>query len=242
MRLGGLRTLAFNLDDWDSPEARAAYNVFAEEIPELDGILTVQYYPYSGGEGRILWATDGKRSIPVISCGLTIWASTGRPRDTTPAAVAKWINDAPLGGPKWSDDHFTYVMAHSWSRFRDTHGDPSLTAEEEGVDQNRDALDTARGLLPVKWCVDRLADDVRVVTPHELLLLAKLHLRTRGTLAAYLESLRPRAKRSLKARTLLAQAEKLLPDVRDGDDSGRECFGLLQQAERLASAADPAGR
>jgi hypothetical protein len=234
MRLGGLRTLALNLDDWDSPEARAAYNVFAEEIPELDGILTVQYYPYSGGEGRILWATDGKRTIPVISCGLTIWANTGRPRDSTPAAVAKWLNDAPRSGPTWSDDHFTYAMAHSWSRFRDTHGDPSLTAEEEGVDQSRDAPDTARGLLPVKWCVDHVDEDVRVVTPTELLLLAKLHLRTRETLAAYLESLRPRAKRSAGARTLLADAEQRLPAVRDGDNSGRECFELLQQADRAA--------
>ena len=232
MRLGGLRVLAFNFDDWDSPEAQAAYNVFAEEIPELDGILTVQYYPYSGGEGRILWATDGKRTIPVISCALTIWANAGRPRDATPAAIAKQLNDAPLGGPTWTTDHFTYVMAHAWSRFRDTRGDPSLTAEEANVDQNRDAPYTARGLLPAKWCVDRLGSNVRVVTPHELLLLARLHLRTKGTLTEYAASLRPQAERSPQARTLLAQAEKLLPEVRDGDESGRECFELLQAAER----------
>ncbi|MBM3499591.1 MAG: hypothetical protein FJX74_13100 [Armatimonadetes bacterium] len=232
MRLGGLRTLAFNLWDWDSPEAQAAYNVYAAEIPELDGILTVQYYPYSGGEGRILWATDGERTIPVISCALTIWAQTGRPRDTTPAAVARRINDAPLGGPSWSDKHFTYVMAHAWSRFRDTAGDPSLTAEEEGVDQSRDTPDTARGLLPAKWCADRLDRQVRLVTPHELLLLARLHLRTRETLAETLASLRSRGKHSPAARALLTQAEQLLPSVRDGDDSGRACFELLQRAER----------
>jgi len=235
MRLGGLRVLAFNFDDWDSPEALAAYNVLAEEIPELDGILTVQYYPYSGGEGRILWATDGKRTIPVISCALTIWANAGRPRDATPAAIAKQLNESPLSGPTWANDHFTYVMAHAWSRFRDTHGDPSLTAEEESVDQNRDAPDTARGLLPVKWCVDRLGDNVRVVTPHELLLLARLHLRTRETLTEYAASLRPRAARSPKARTLLAQAERLLPTVRDGDESGRECCELLQEVDRMVS-------
>jgi len=232
MRLGGLRVLAFNFDDWDSPEAQAAYNVFAEEIPELDGILTVQYYPYSGGEGRILWATDGKRTIPVISCALTIWANAGRPRDATPAAIAKQLNDAPLGEPTWTTDHFTYVMAHAWSRFRDTRGDPSLTAEEANVDQNRDAPYTARGLLPAKWCVDRLVSNVRVITPHELLLQARLHLRTKETLAEYAASLRPRAEHSPQARTLLAQAEKLLPEVRDGDESGRECFELLQAAER----------
>jgi hypothetical protein len=235
MRLGGLRVLAFNFDDWDSPEAQAAYNVFAEEIPELDGILTVQYYPYSGGEGRILWATDGKRTVPVISCALTIWANAGRPRDATPAAIAKQLNDAPLGGPTWTNDHFSYVMAHAWSRFRDTHGDPSLTAEEEGVDQDHDAPDTARGLLPVKWCVDRLGSNVRVVTPHELLLQARLHLRTRETLTEYAASLRPRAEHSTHARRLLAQAAKLLPTVHDGDGSGRRCFELLQEGDRMTS-------
>lgn len=235
MRLGGLRTLAFNCWDWDSPEAQAAYNVYAEEIPDLDGLLTVQYYPYSGGEGRILWATDGKRTIPVVSCALTIWAQTGRPRDATPAAVARAINDAPLGGPSWSEQHFSYVMAHAWSRFRDTHGDPSLAAEEEGVDQARDAPDTARGLLPARWCADRLDEDVRLVTPHDLLLLARLHLRTRETLTEYAAALRPRARRSPEARALLTQAAPLLPSVRDGDDSGRECFELLQEADRTTS-------
>jgi hypothetical protein len=232
MRLAGLRTLAFNLEDWDSPQAQTAYNVYAEEIPDLDGILTVQYYPYSGGEGRILWATDGRRHLPVISCRLTIWAQTGRERDTTPAGVAEWLNGVPRGSPTWSEEHFSYVMAHAWSRFLDTHGDPSVTAEEEGVDQNRDAPETARGLLPVKWCVDRLGDPVRVVTPHQLLLLARLHLRTRETLTEYAGGLRPLA-RSPQAKRALADAERLLPSVTDGDDSGRECFERLREVERV---------
>lgn len=234
MRFAGLRTLAMNMNDWDSPEAQAAYNVFAEEVPELDGILTVQYSPYSAGEGRVLWATDGRRSVPVVSCRLTIWANTGRLRDTTPAGVASWLNEAPRGGPAWSEDHFSYVMAHAWSRFRNTHGDPSLSLEEKGVDQLRDAPDTARGLLPVGWCVDRLDNRVRVVTPHELLLLVRLHLRTQETLEEYARLLAPRARRYPSSWALLTQARKLLPMVRDGDDSGRPCFELLQQADRTA--------
>ena len=83
--------------------------------------------------------------------------------------------------------------------------------------------------------MDRLNDNVRVVTPHELLLLAKLHLRTRETLTAYLDSLRPRAAHFPKARDLLADAEQRLPGVRDGDGSGRECFGLLQDVDRMVS-------
>ncbi|MGQ9732103.1 MAG: hypothetical protein ACUVX8_12620 [Candidatus Zipacnadales bacterium] len=235
MRLGHLRPVALNALQWDSSEAQTAYNIFAEEIPELDGIFTVQYYPYSGGEGRILWAGRPKRKIPVIACRLTIWAKTNRPRDTTPAGVAKWLNNMPCGGPQWTEEHFSFVMSHSWSRFRDTHGDPSLTLEEQNVDQHRDSPNTARGLLPVKWCVDRLASNIRVVTPSELALLIRLHLRTREMLSEYAASLRPRVKasRSSRARKLLVNAEQKLLSVHDGDESGRHCFQLLQQTERL---------
>jgi hypothetical protein len=126
-------------------------------------------------------------------------------------------------------------MAHAWSRFRDTHGDPSVTAEEQGVDQNADAPDVSRGLLPVKWCVDRLGPAVRVVTPGQMALLVRLHLRTRQTLGELIQdvSARAEAQRSAPTRKLVAQARKLLPRVRDGDDSGRECFELLQRAQRV---------
>lgn len=235
MRLMGLRSLAFNAMRWDSAPAQRAWGVFAANIPSLDGIFTVQYYPYSGGEGRILWAPGPRGDVPVVSCALCIWASTGRPRDTTPAGVARQLNAAPVGGPRWADQHFTYVMAHAWSRFRDTHGDPSVTAEEAGVNQDADAPGTARGLLPVQWCVSRLDRHVRVVTPTEFLLQVRLHLRTREALRGWLAELRPRvaAGRSARARDLLSQAEGLLPQVRDGDESGGACFNLLRRAAAL---------
>jgi GxGYxYP putative glycoside hydrolase C-terminal domain len=234
MRFGRLHAFAVNCMDWDSDAARRAYRTYAEEMPDLDGVFTVQYYPYSGGEGRILWAEGGGRSIPVISCRLTIWANTGRPRDTTPAGVAARLNRMPTGEGVWSDEQFSFVMAHSWSWFRDTHGDPSPTAEEEGVSQDRETPGTARGLLPVKWAADRLSDHVRVVTPARLLLLARLHLRTRETLSEYARDLEARvaAARRKEAAERLGEAKRLLPTVRDGDDSGRRCFELLQRADR----------
>ena len=237
MRVGGLRTLAYNLQRWDGPEAKSAYAKMAASIPTLDGIFTVQYYPYSGGEGRILWATRAGSDVPIISCAYCIWAQTGRPRDATPASVAAQVNRLPRGGPQWSEQSFSYIMAHAWSRFRDTHGDPSLTAEEQGVDQNADAPGTARGLLPVKWCVDRLEPGVRAVTPGQLALLVRLHLRTRQVLQEMRSELAPLANRSpsRRAHELLAEADRLLPGVRDGDDSGRECFEALVRARRLLS-------
>ena len=235
MRALGIRSIALNAMDWDGPQAVAAYQALARNIPTLDGVFTVQYYPYSGGEGRIIWVGAPGRERPVVSCAYCIWAQTGRPRDTTPAGVAKHLNAEPVGGETWTDADFTFVMPHCWSRFRDTKGDSSLTAEEEGVDQNKETPDTARGLLPVQWCVDRLQPQVRVVTPTELLLQVRLHLRTRQTLAAWIGELRPEAMRgrSERARQLFAEAETALTEVRDGDDSGRRCFQLLRRTQRL---------
>jgi hypothetical protein len=235
MRVGGLRTIALNAQDWDGPDAQRAYRTVAGNVPGLDGIFTVQYYPYSGGEGRILWASAGGREVPVVSCALCIWAQTGRPRDTTPAGVARWLNGAPRGGPNWSDADFSFVMPHAWSRFRDTGGDPSPTAEEQGVDQNQDAPGTARGLLPVYWAVRRLGAQVRVVTPGQLALLVRLHLRTRQALGGMAADVgaQAAAARSAQAKQLVARARAMMPKVRDGDDSGRECFGTLQRAARV---------
>lgn len=239
MRAGGLRSLALNLQDWDSPAAVASYRTLAENIPSLDGFFTVQYYPYTAGEGQVIWVAAGGRQVPVVSCKMCIWAKTGRVRETTPASVAAMLNQQPTGGPRWSEENFSFVMAHAWSRFRNTHGNPSLTAEEEDVDQTRDAPGVERGLAPVGWTIQRLRPQVVAVTPSEFLLLMHLHLRTRPTLTAWLRELRARtmASRSKPAAKLLGRAEEVLASVRNGDESGRECFELLRRAERLLNRA-----
>jgi len=234
MRLGGLKTVAYNLQDWDSEEALDAYGTLLYEVPFLEGIFTVQYYPYSAGEGRVLWIKGPEGHIPVVSCRLCIWAQTGRPHDTTPAGVAKWINSYPRGGPQWSENHFTFVMPHCWSRFRDTHGDASITAEEEGVVQDKDVPGVYRGLMPVAWAVDRLDEDIRVVTPTEFLMQMRLRLRTRQTLASLAADLEEERGTDPDAAESLAKAKRLIQDLKDGSDDGKKVFDLLKRIKRTA--------
>jgi len=241
MRFGGLTTLGFNAQDWDSQAAVGAYRTFAEEVPGLRGIFIVQYYPYSGGEGRILWVPAAAGDVPVVSCRLTVWARAGRPRDTTPAGVARWLNSMPVGGgaaaagPTWSEDHFTFVMPHAWSYFRDTGEDLHPAAEEPPEGEAPAGVTTSRGLAPVAWAVRRLQPQVRVVTPSELLLQVRLHLRTRQALTAYAAELGPLVAGPGKeaARELLREAQRRLADVVDADESGRPCFEALQQVDHL---------
>lgn len=237
MALGGLKTLAYNAKDWDGEKALHAYTEMVQGIPELAGLLTVQYYPYSGGEGHILWVRRGEVEVPVISARLCLWANTGRPRDTTPAGVAKWLSEMPTGGATWTEDNFSFVMPHCWSYFRDTAGDPSITAEEEG--NTPEAEGVSRGLLPVQWCVERLRPEVRVVTPTRLVLLVNLHLRTRQTLSGWLDQLALLAVQgdNRLAQGLIKQAQALLPSVQDGDESGKQCFELAKRAALVLEEA-----
>lgn len=161
----GIRILAFNFMDWDSPAARRACETFARAIPGLEGIFAFQYYPYSAGKGRVLWVegADGHR-VPIVSCRLTIWAHTGRPDDTTPAGVAQRLNALPLEGR----DAFSWVLVHAWSYFRQAES-AQLASEEEGVAQDGSTSGSQRGYLPALWAAERLQPHVRLCGASELL-------------------------------------------------------------------------
>ena len=133
-------------------------------MPGVIGILACQYYPYSAGNGAIKWVPGiGPDEVPVISCRLTIWAQTGRPRDTTPAGVAAQLNQLPVARERARADCFSWVMAHAWSRFRRATKGAPLDAEEKGVSQDKVEADTARGYEPVLWAAERLKPEVKAV-------------------------------------------------------------------------------
>jgi len=169
----GIRILAFNFQDWDSEAAQRACQVFAQRIPGLLGILAFQYYPYSGGEGRILWVDGAKGDrVPVVSCRYTVWAETGRPRDSTPAAIAAALNQLPVepGGT------FSWVLVHAWSYFRHTPGSNDPKAEEPGPSPDLSDAALQRGYDPAVWTIERLEPHVVPVGAEELL----LRIRARG--------------------------------------------------------------
>jgi hypothetical protein len=245
MDLTGIRILAFNFQDWDGPEARAACEMFACKLPGLLGILAYQYNSYPAGQGTIRWVKGaGGDEVPVVSCRLCIWAQIKRPRETTPAAVAAWLNRLPVAREKANDDCFSWVMAHAWSRFRRAEKGAPLDAEEKGVAQDKETPDTARGYDPVLWAVERLEPKVKPVTAQELFLRVRLRLRPQATLARWLVGVKAAVGPEMPPRESVAQvaeARALLPLTGRDASSARRCFELLKSISQK-SLSDSAPR
>ena len=229
MDLTRIRILAFNFQHWESSQAMAACKIFAAKLPGLLGILAFQYDQYSAGNGAIKWvAGAGADEVPIVSCRLTLWAQTGRPRDTTPAGVAAHLNQLPLAGERATPDCFSWVLAHAWSRFRRAGEGAPLDAEEKGVSQDKDAPDTSRGYEPVLWASEKLKARVKLVTVQELLLRVRLRLRPQMTLNGWASELE--GSNAQISESLRRQIRELLPSTGSDPSAARRCFELLKGA------------
>jgi hypothetical protein len=169
--------------------------------------------------------------VPIVSCRFTIWAQTGRPRDTTPAGVATWLNRLPAASEKASDECFSWVLAHAWSRFRRAEKGAPFDAEEKDVAQDKETANTARGYDPVLWTVERLGPAVKPVTAQELLLRVRLRLRPRATLLRWLAELESEVatKSSKEIGERLAEARHLVEQIDAEPAAARRCFELLKR-------------
>jgi hypothetical protein len=231
MDLTDIRILAFNFQDWDGADARAACEVFAAKLPGLLGIFAFQYYPYSAGQGAIRWVKGvGSDEVPIVSGRCAIWANTGRSRETTPAGVAAGLNRLPVAGEKATQDSFSWVIAHAWSRFRRAEKGAPLDAEENGVAQDKETPGTHRGYEPVLWTVERLKPTVKPVTAQELLLRVRLRLRPQPTLARWLAEMKTASAGKHLAK--VSEAEILLRQTRDDPAVARRCFELLRSVHQ----------
>ncbi len=177
MRLGGIRSLAFNAAQWDSDAAMRAYTACAEEIPGLLGVFTVQYAPYTAGGGAVRWVKGRSgEELPVVSARYSIWSGVRGERDNSPCGIARNLNGLPRLDSSPSDDAFSWVVVHAWSWFRPGQDDEEMDQRAGGQPGS------ARGYTSVCSCVDALGPEVRVVTPTEFLLRMRLMLRPEQTL------------------------------------------------------------
>lgn len=152
MQRNGIKVFGFICSDLDSPEAKFAYQIYAEELEDLTGMIAVQYAPYEGGNGEIHWATDSNgRHIPVATSKYSLWANLNHERAGDPDKIASLINQEALQAAATQSVANSLTMVHAWSEF----------ANDNGL--------TARGLTPVKWTVDKLNENITVINTEEML-------------------------------------------------------------------------
>ena len=170
MPQGGSRVLGFICKDVASPASREAYEIFAEHIPSLAGMIAVQYAPYNGGHGNVYWVSNpaGER-IPVLTPRYALWEHANWKGGGTPAAVAAMANQHAAEASAAGEIPFSLVVVHAWSSFLETQDDDPR-AEDVPRDAPPEARARAQGTMPaIAWTARRLDPSIKVVTPEEMI-------------------------------------------------------------------------
>ncbi len=180
----GVRVLILLSNDWDCEGAMAMYTAIARRMPRLAGILAIQYYPYNAGQGGAVWVENAQGDpVPVLSARYGLWAGLSRaPLNGPPAKVANDINNSAAAARGKPAGRFDWTVVHAWSEFQPADTSKDILAEEVTEKKPKRGKDSFRGVEPVRWCVDRLAPEVRVVNPEELLWRYRLAVKPRETL------------------------------------------------------------
>ena len=150
MQRTGAKVFGFICIDLNSTQAMEAYQIFAEEIKELVGMYAVQYAPYHGGHGKIFWVKNKKgTNIPVVTAQYSLWQGLDFEGGGDIDKIAGYINTSIRN----TEETMGWTIVHAWSKFEN----PIKPGHYES------------GIGPIKWCINQLSDDIRIVSPEELL-------------------------------------------------------------------------
>lgn len=171
MRQQGSSVFSFICMDISSDESKEAFEIFANEMDGLAGMIAKQYYPYNAGQGKTMWFENKNGiEIPVITPSYAIWNHAHWDGGGTPAQIAMWINKSAESAEQNTEKSFSLTSVHAWSHFeKGTPGDPNSQQIGANPDEYRRTPDSERGLTPVKWSVDEIDRGIEVVTPEELI-------------------------------------------------------------------------
>ena len=151
-----IKIFGFICRDIASKESQEAFQIYAEEMTDITGMLAVQYFPYEL-DGEIYWKKNKKGiDIPIVTAKYSIWDEVNkyRPRAGTPEFVSSLINRDAISANSSHDHTLSWTIVHAWSDFALS----SKVSERPAV-----------GFNPVKASEDLLIDDIKMVSANELL-------------------------------------------------------------------------
>lgn len=170
MRQHRVKVLGLIAQDVKSAAAKEGFQAFVDANNQLEGIVAIQYSPYAGGEGEIIWVTNKSGyDIPVITVKYSLWNFGNRntPREGTPAYVANRLK------AEAKDESFSLIGVHAWSSFKDIGTSNDELAENENGNQ--------KGASAAKLMVNHLGNDFKVVSVQELIWRVRMHYRPEQT-------------------------------------------------------------
>ena len=153
-----------------SEAAKEAFQAYVDANDQLEGIVALQYSPYAGGEGDVIWVTNkAGYDIPVITVKYSLWNFGNRnaEREGTPAYIAGRLKQEA------QQESFSVVCVHAWSNFSD-HGqteDPLIENQSGDI----------RGAGAAKLCAGHLNDSFEVVNMQELVWRLRMSQRPEQT-------------------------------------------------------------
>ncbi len=150
----GIRIFGFICWNVSSDAAQEAFQIYAEEMTDITGMLAVQYFPYEL-DGAIYWKTNKQDiDIPVVTSRYSIWNEVNplRPRAGTPEYIASIINREVVAED--AEPQLQWTIVHAWSDFDKT---------------SKITPTPAIGFNPVMACEQLLVDTIKPISANELL-------------------------------------------------------------------------
>ena len=146
--------------DVKSQNAKDAYKIFAEELDGIIGMIALQYYPYDGGDGEILWYTNNEGvDIPLVMIKYSTWLNAGWERGGNPDKIATLIKSRKT---YQADQTFGIVAHHAWSVY-------DINDQKVG------------GLDAIKFLYDEIKEDVTVMSVEQLIWRIRMQSRPKQT-------------------------------------------------------------
>ena len=155
--------LALVAGDVLSMPAQDAYKAFIQANNRLIGIVVIQYTPYAGGKGAVMWFKNAEGyDIPVITVRYSLWnygeGRNGEVEGTPAYIAAKYtalVSEA-------AEPTFSITSVHAWSDFYRSDDSSDQTAE------NRKG-GTVRGVGSAELCMEKLPKNIKIVNIEELI-------------------------------------------------------------------------
>ncbi len=153
-------------NDSSSDDAKAAYKAYIEANDQLEGVVVIEYAPYAGGKGEIMWAENSAGyQIPIVTVRYSLWAN-GNVADNqgSPAEIAELVvaSDA-------EENPFSIIAIHAWSGFSIDGTQGYDVGSSSSVHKGAGAANKCMELMSTS------ENDIKVVNLQELMWSIRMH-------------------------------------------------------------------